>query len=71
MPWSRRSDYSITDGRNVISKMLVHGMPGYLLWRWNEAAGKALLDPRDPCFASAEAARAALYDVASEESAAL
>ena len=54
--WWRRSDYSITDGRNVISKLLVEGVPGYLLWRFDEAKGRAVLRPGDPCFDTAEQA---------------
>lgn len=63
LTWVRRSAYSITDGRNVVSKMLVDGMPGYLLWRWDEAQGRARLHPRDPCFQTPEAAIAALERV--------
>ena len=58
--WTRRSAYSITDGRNVISKLLVDGVPAYLLWRWNERAGKALLHAGDPCFETADQAAEAL-----------
>ena len=59
MPWAQTSPYSITDGRNVISKMLGTDGARYLLWRWNEARGKAVLHPSDSYFTSAQAAMAA------------
>lgn len=59
-PWRARSRYSITDGRNIISKLLVDGVPGYLLWRWDASQGRAVLRADDPCFETAEQAMEAL-----------
>jgi hypothetical protein len=32
MTWQRLNPYAITNGRHHITKLLVHGVPGYLLW---------------------------------------
>lgn len=59
MPWAQTSPYSITDGRNVISKMLGVDGARYLLWRWDDARSKAVLHPADSYFTSAQEAMAA------------
>lgn len=54
--WHCTSAFSISNGRDVVTRLLVRGVPGYLLWRWSPAAGKALLDHAAGCFDTAEAA---------------
>lgn len=59
MPWAQTSPYSISDGRNVISKMMGVDGARYLLWRWDDARGGAVLHPADTYFTSAQDAMAA------------
>lgn len=32
LTWQRISDYAITNGRHHVTRLLVNGQPGYLLW---------------------------------------
>jgi hypothetical protein len=48
--WQRHSPYAITNGRHWIAKLLVNGVPGYLVWLDGRLTG--------PCFATAAEAKA-------------
>lgn len=32
LTWARLSDHAISNGRHYITRLLVNGAPGYLLW---------------------------------------
>lgn len=61
--WHRLNPYAITDGRHHITRLLVHGEPGYLLW----------LDGRliHRCFATSASAREYALALEATEPAAL
>lgn len=63
MTWQTAGDYAITNGRHWVAKLLVHGVPGYLLW----LDGKLV----QQCFTTNKAARQYAADHEVTESAAL